>query len=128
MSRSLFALVILLLTACGPSPAPQSMSSTASAADDRPRFDVLVRDDFFAGIRGDLAALDRAIALCEKTLASDPRHAEAMVWHGAALVAKSALAFRKGDTETGRSLWIRGTAEMDRAVSLEPENVGTLVP
>ena len=47
-------------------------------------FDYKVRADFFDGLRGDTAALDRAIKLCEDTLAREPDHAEAMVWHGAA--------------------------------------------
>jgi pentatricopeptide repeat protein len=54
-----------------------------------------VRQDFFDGIRGDAAALDRAQKLCEDTLAKDPDHAEALVWHGAALAARSQLHSRE---------------------------------
>ena len=51
-----------------------------------------------------------------------------MVWHGAALVVRSSAAFRDGKQEEGAALWARGLAEMDRAVALEPDEVGTRIP
>ena len=52
------------------------------------RFDYLVRADFFAGAAGDEARLARAMELCERTLADNPKHPEAMVWHGAGLLVR----------------------------------------
>src|SRR5262249_22722993 len=73
-------------------------------------------------------ALDRAMALCETTLSRDPNHAEAMVWHGAGLIARSKSAFEAGDSATGMQLYQRGIAEMDHAVELAPKNVGVRIP
>jgi tetratricopeptide (TPR) repeat protein len=38
------------------------------------------------------------------------------------------MAFRKGDMKTGGELWERGTEAMDKAVALEPDNVGVRIP
>jgi tetratricopeptide (TPR) repeat protein len=92
------------------------------------RFDMLVRSDFFAGFGGDAARLTRGMEVCERTLADNPRHAEALVWHGAGLAFQGGMAFQKGDAQTGADLWGRGLAEMDRAVALEPDSVGVRVP
>jgi len=91
-------------------------------------FDYKVRADFFDGLRGDTAALDRAIKLCEDTLAREPNHAEAMVWHGAGVMARASLAFRAGDRPNGVKLYQAGLAEMDRAVALAPSKVGVRIP
>jgi hypothetical protein len=92
------------------------------------RFDNLVRADFFAGLAGDAAALERAIRLTEATLAQDPRHAEALVWHGSGLLFLAGQSFEKGDLVKGAALWERGLKEMDEAVGLQPDNVGVLIP
>lgn len=97
-------------------------------SDSRERFDFLVRADFFAGFAGDQAALDRGMKVCEDTLAKNPNHAEALVWHGGGLVFNAGQAFQKGDIRKGVELWDRGLREMDRAVELEPTNVGVLIP
>jgi tetratricopeptide (TPR) repeat protein len=92
------------------------------------RFDYLVRADFFAGIAGDSARLDKAIAFCEQTLADNPKHPEAMVWHGAGLLVRAGQAFQKGDTATGGPLFDRALKEMNEAVALAPDNPGVLIP
>jgi tetratricopeptide (TPR) repeat protein len=94
----------------------------------RERFDYLVRGDFFAGMAGDQARFDRAMRLCEDTLAKNPNHAEALVWHGGGLIWLSSLAFQKADVRKGVELWDRGLKEMDRAVELQPANVAVLIP
>jgi hypothetical protein len=66
--------------------------------------------------------------LCEDTLARKPDHAEALVWHGGGLILGAGKAFRAGDKKRGVELWTRGLAEMDRAVALEPDEVGTRIP
>jgi tetratricopeptide (TPR) repeat protein len=94
----------------------------------RERFDFLVREDFFAGLEGDQAAFDRAMKTCEDVLAKNPKHAEALVWHGGGLVFRAGKRFQTGDIQHGLETWSRGLKEMDEAAALEPENVGVLIP
>lgn len=93
-----------------------------------PRFDELVRGDFFAGFAGDAAAMDRAMRLIEETLAKNPRHPEALVWRGSGLVGRAQRSFQLGDIATGNDLFERGVREMNDAVAFAPENVGVLIP
>ena len=58
--------------------------ATAALAQGRPeRFDYAVRNDFFAGFSGNQEAFQRAMKTTEGVLAQNPKHAEALVWHGA---------------------------------------------
>src|SRR5579864_880916 len=82
------------------------------------RFDYKVRNYFFAGFAGDAASLEKGMKLCEDSLASEPKNAEAMVWHGAGLFYESGQAFQKQDMQKGGELWARGLKEMDDAVAL----------
>ena len=91
------------------------------------RFDILVREDFFAGMFGDNARLDRGMRFCERVLAKHPRHGEALVWHGGGLLSRAALAYEKGDSAIGDQLFQRGLKEMDDAKSFEPENMGVRI-
>ena len=93
-----------------------------------PRFDYLVRGDVFAGMAGDPARLERAKQLCERTLAEQPKHAEAMVWLGSITLFEGGQAFAKGDMATGGQLFQRGIQEMNDAVALAPDNLGVLIP
>lgn len=92
------------------------------------RFDYLVRADFFTGMAGDKAAMDRAMKLCEDTLAKDPNHAEALVWHGSGELILAGVFFRAGDKQKGGELWQHGFSEMAKAGTLAPDNPGVLVP
>jgi hypothetical protein len=107
--------------------APAASAAPAGPAGSE-RFDELVRNDFFDGLRGDAAALARVVKFCEDRLAQHPGHPEAMVWHGAAMIGQAALAFRSGDRATGRAMYGKGLGEMDRAVELAPNNVGVRIP
>jgi tetratricopeptide (TPR) repeat protein len=107
--------------------APQK-SESASDRHARERFDFLVREDFFAGFEGDQAAFERGMKTCEDVLAKNPKHAEALVWHGGGLVFRAGQQFQKGDFQKGMETWARGLKEMDDAVALEPENVGVRIP
>jgi pentatricopeptide repeat protein len=121
-------LLLATLAACATTQPPHVASSPAAAAPKPERFDTKIRQDFFDGMRGDAAALDRAQKLCEDTLAHHPDQPEALVWHGAALAARSQQAFAKGDRDTGLELYEKGTGEMDRAVSLAPKAVEVRIP
>lgn len=92
------------------------------------RFDYVVRDDFFAGLRGDNARLERAMKVCEDLLAKNPKNAEALVWHGAALLIQAGQAFQRGEPDTARALSNRGVREMEAAVAMAPADAGVLVP
>lgn len=92
------------------------------------RFDHKVREDLFAGFQGDEKALKRGMDKCEETLAKNPKHAEALVWRGAARIYISGEAFQKGDVAKGMKNWTDGLNDVDEAKKLEPDNVGVLIP
>ncbi len=92
------------------------------------RFDHEVRNDFFAGFAGNAEALERGLQKTEAVLAADPKHAEAMVWHGAGLFYQSGLFFRKGDQAKGMELYGKGVGMMKQAVALAPNNIGVRIP
>jgi len=108
-----------------------SAAAALAFAQDAPkpqRFDYLVRADFFAGMAGDETRLQKVVDVCERALAQNPRHPEAMVWHGAAAIVRAAQAFRKGDAAAGQPLFERGVTEMTTAVAIAPDNPGVLIP
>jgi len=92
------------------------------------RFDFKVREDMFAGMDGDTVAFDRAMALIADTLAKDPDHAEALVWRGDGRLFLAGQAFQRRDFSEGLSLTAQGLTDMDRAVSLAPDNIAVRVP
>jgi tetratricopeptide (TPR) repeat protein len=102
--------------------------SSAQAPAASQRFDYLVRADFFAGAAGDEARLAHVIEICEQALEKNPNHAEARVWHGAALLVRAGQAFQKGDMSAGGPLFDRGIKEMNEAAALAPNNPGVLIP
>ena len=92
------------------------------------RFDMLVRAEFFSGFAGNKEALAHAMNVCDEVLAENPKHAEAMVWHGSGNMFLSSQAFRTGDFETGGQLWGKGLREMQTAVTLAPDDVAVVIP
>jgi len=112
------AFIGMIMTALG-------AAAIAAAAE---RFDYQVRDDMFRAFGGNEAAMKNAMAKIEETLAAEPDHAEALVWRGAAAYWKAGQAFRAGEIERARSLAATAMADMDRAVALEPTNIGVLIP
>jgi hypothetical protein len=113
------ALLVVLVACAHAKPAPPPADG---------RFDFKVRQDFFDGLRGDSAALERAMRVCEDALAKNPNDAEALVWHGAGIASRAVVSFRTGDMKSGISLWMQGLAEMDRAVALAPQRAGVRIP
>jgi len=101
---------------------------TTAIAMSADRFDRVVRNDFFIGFAGNEAALERGMKACEETLAENPKHAEALVWHGAGLLFQSGKLFRKQDFQSAMPLYERGLKEMDEAVTLAPDNIGVRIP
>lgn len=104
---------------------PNSLPLKAQQAGTMPpsKLAITVEQDFRAGMGGNQEAFDRAMKSTEDLLASNPAHAEALVWHGSGLVSKSGKAFMAGDFQQGSYFMEKGLAEMAKAVELEPENV-----
>jgi len=102
--------------------------STSFAVLAQQRFDFKVREDMFAGMDGDTAAFDRALKLIDETLATDPNHAEALVWRGDARLFLAGQAFQRGATAEGQALSAQAIADMDRAVALASDNIAVRVP
>lgn len=91
------------------------------------RFDLIVRDDFFAGMFGDTARLEKGMRYTEEILRRDPHHAQALVWHGSGLCTRAANAWTAGNDALGRRLWKQGIAEMNRARALAPTDLGVKI-
>jgi tetratricopeptide (TPR) repeat protein len=121
-------LVVLAAVLFGPALVADQNGAAAPQREAANRFDLLVRADFFAGFAGSEARLAKGMEACERVLAANPDHAEALVWHGSGLAFNAGMAFQKGDMKTGGELWQRGMQEMDTAVALEPDSVGVLIP
>ncbi len=92
------------------------------------RFDMRVRNDFFAGFAGNQQALDRAMKVCEEEMAHNPANAAALVWHGSGVFFESRNYFRSGDRAKGVEFWERGLGEMDKAVEMAPDDLGVRIP
>lgn len=92
------------------------------------RFDKEVRADFFAGFAGDADAMKRGMAAAEQAIKENPKHAPALAWHGAGLLFLAGRKFEAGDQQEGIALWMTALGEMDKAVELEPSNIGVRIP
>lgn len=130
-------LIIIFLGAYGllkiHSPSADYFSNSVYAQTKNPqpapdaRFDEIVRDDFFAGMFGDRARLDRGMKFCEEILAKDPKHAEALVWHGGGLLTRAANEYRTGNYQLGDNLWKQGLKEMNDAAAFKPDHIGVKI-
>jgi len=108
---------------------PTAKAANAYADDaDEERFDLLVREDIFAGFEGDAKRLANGLKVCEATLAKNPQHAEAMVWRGAIRVFQSGQAFQQGDPGKGIRLWMSGLKDMDDAKKRRPNDIAVMIP
>jgi len=95
--------------------------------DPSPRFDEIVRADFFAGFRGDAARLEKGMKRCEEELATNPTNADALVWHGAGLMFMAGQAGQRQDFVTATERARRGRAEMDRADQIAPDSLSVML-
>jgi hypothetical protein len=103
------------------------MILTAGVLLSQDRFDMKVRNYFFAGLAGDAASLQKGMKICENILANDPKQPEALVWHGTGLISESREAFQKGDQQNGAAMWQRGLDEMDQAEAMAPNDLGVRI-
>jgi len=92
------------------------------------RFDYQVRDEMFRAFAGNEAAFKSAMSTIEEKLREHPDHGEALVWRGAARTWMAGRALEAGDLAGARAMAAEGRIDMDRALALEPVNVGVLIP
>src|SRR6266481_4509685 len=92
------------------------------------RFDLKVRNYFFAGFTGNAEALETGMKMSEEALTANPKNAEALVWHGSGLYFQAGQAFQKGDGAKGMEMFQRSMKEMDAAVALAPDSIGVRIP
>lgn len=92
------------------------------------RFDERIRDYFFSGFVGNAEALQSGMEIVEDALEADPDNPHALVWQAAGWLYRSGLAFRRGDSGEGMTLFDKSVAQFGRAVSLTPDDVGVLIP
>src|SRR5947209_9157719 len=97
------------------------------AVNGQERFDLKVRNYFFAGFAGNAESLETGMWMCEEALAADPKNSEALVWHGSGLYFQAGQAFQKGDQQGGFELFQRGVKQMDEAVALAPDTIGVRI-
>jgi tetratricopeptide (TPR) repeat protein len=132
LAAALFTATVTACSAAAPVPtaaAPKPVTAAVTPpAPEHEHLERRVRADFFAGLAGDQAAFTRAMKVCDDLIAARPDDAEALVWRGAGRLFEASVAFRAGDRATGSTQWERGLAEMDRAVSLAPDEVGVRIP
>lgn len=91
------------------------------------RLDLLVRDDFFAGMFGDRERLEKGMQRTEELLRKNPRNAQALVWHGSGLMTHAANAYADGRTDLGDRYWKQGLKELNRGRELAPDDLGVLI-
>ncbi|MGI9519313.1 MAG: hypothetical protein ACR2NP_19840 [Pirellulaceae bacterium] len=98
-----------------------------SSSTDQERFDLLVRDDFFAGMAGDRERYQKAMNVCEERLATNPQHAGAMSFHGWGLLIAAQWKTEEEKHEEADQLRQKGMQEINMAATLEPDSVGPLL-
>ena len=97
---------------------------TAGALQAQARLDSnQMRNDLFAAMGGKPDALKRMLDTSQKLLDQNPDHAQALVWHGAATIGSFFMEAQKGNAQAAMSIFQKGAADMDRAVSLAPDDI-----
>ena len=100
----------------------------AAAAIAEERFDHQVRDDMFRAFGGNEAAFKNAMSIIDERLGVNPDDAEALVWRGAGRSWQAGQTFRAGDIAGARAQAATAMADLDRAIALQPDNIGVLIP
>jgi tetratricopeptide (TPR) repeat protein len=120
-------MTIAVVTMAGILVTPGPARGQQPAQNGTERFDMKVREDFYAGFNGDPARLDRAMKTCEDALAADPKNSLALAWHGGGLLFMAAQASRAGDQKQGNDLNDRALHEMQSAVDQSPDDISVLI-
>lgn len=84
------------------------------------------RQKFFAVFHGDTSKFEEGMSELDAMLAKNPGDARALVWHGNGLMVRGGLLKFKGKSAEGRQLLLDSKKELDRAVSLDPDDVNII--
>ena len=100
---------------------------TAGASSSQDRFDMKVRNYFFAGLAGDAASLQKGMKICEDILAqrSQAARGAGLARYGSGQQSREAI--QKGDQQNSAALWQRGLDEMDQAEAMAPNDLGVRI-
>jgi tetratricopeptide (TPR) repeat protein len=82
-----------------------------------------MRSDLFAAMAGSPERLQNMLDASGKILARNPDHAQALLWHGAATLGGFFAEAQKGNVMAAMPAFGKAEAEMDRAVSLAPNDL-----
>ena len=82
-----------------------------------------MRNDLFAAMAGNPGKLQSILDASGKLLAKDPDHAQALLWHGVATLAGFFGEAQKGNVQAAMPAFGKAESEMDRAVSLAPNDL-----
>jgi hypothetical protein len=82
-----------------------------------------MRDDLFAALAGNTAAVERILDGSSKILAHERENAEALLWHGVGTMASFILDAQKGNAQAAWPKLLKATSEMDRATTLAPDDI-----
>jgi tetratricopeptide (TPR) repeat protein len=82
-----------------------------------------MRNDLFAAMAGRPERLQNMLEASGKVLARTPDHAQALLWHGVATLAGFFGEAQKGNFQAAMPAFAKAEAEMDRAVSLAPNDL-----
>ena len=129
MRRFFFALCVTAVVGVAAVQALDDKKPTETKkVEEAKRFDLIVREDIFAGFNGDAEALKRGLETCEAELKKNPKSAEAMVWRGAGRVFQAGEMFGAGKSKEALPIWTGGLKDLDEAVKLDPTNAGVRIP
>jgi hypothetical protein len=122
--RALIAALALLPVAASaqylyPTPA-ENVSEPGLYVEDP--FIVEYRKKFFAVFRGDFATFEAGMTEIEAMVEADPNDARALVWRGNGRMVRAGILFLQNKAEDARQLLSQSRADMDRAVSITPED------
>lgn len=90
-------------------------------------FERLVMDDYLKAARGDELSRQRLVRACDAAIETDPRHAEAIAWRGAARMFEAAGASEAGDFMAAMNHVNAALNDLKAARELEPENPGVRI-
>ena len=90
-------------------------------------FERLVMDDYLKAARGDELSRQRLVRACDAAIETDPRHAEAIAWRGAARMFEAASASEAGDFMAAMNHVNVALNDLKAARELEPENPGVRI-
>jgi hypothetical protein len=82
-----------------------------------------MRNDLFAAMAGKPERLQNILDASGKTLAKNPDHAQALLWRGVATLAGFFVEAQKGNVAAAMPAFGKAEADMDRAVSLAPDDL-----